>query len=93
MSLVRSCNIICNQQFYLILVISGIPFGIWLAFWRDMQLHGLWIGLTVSLVCSAAVGIWICLCTDWNREVEKVRTRLEADRKHANGHPDPEGAH
>ncbi|CDO73899.1 hypothetical protein BN946_scf185016.g56 [Trametes cinnabarina] len=63
--------------------VVGIPFGIWLAFWRGMQLHGLWIGLTVSLVYCAAAGVWLCLRTDWNREVEKVRVRLEAD-KHAN---------
>ncbi|TBU24333.1 MATE efflux family protein [Dichomitus squalens] len=61
--------------------VIGIPFGIWLAFWRDMQLHGLWVGLTVSLVYAAAIGVWICLKTDWEREVEKVRIRLEADQK------------
>ncbi|KAL7284329.1 hypothetical protein ACG7TL_001615 [Trametes sanguinea] len=70
--------------------VVGIPFGVWLAFWRDMQLHGLWIGLTVSLVYCAAAGVWLCLRTDWNREVEKVRVRLEAD-KHSNG--DVEGLH
>lgn len=46
-----------------------------------MDLHGLWIGLTVSLVYSAAIGVWICMKADWEREVEKVRDRLEADRK------------
>ncbi|KAI1798396.1 MATE efflux family protein [Ganoderma leucocontextum] len=63
--------------------VIGIPFGIWLAFWRNMELDGLWIGLTVSLVYCAAVGVWLCLNTDWEREVEKVRIRLEADRKAA----------
>ncbi|CAL1709268.1 unnamed protein product [Somion occarium] len=62
--------------------IIGIPFGLWLAFKRDMSLHGLWIGLTVSLVYAATVGVWICLSTDWDREVQKVRERLESD-KHA----------
>ncbi|KAI0945255.1 hypothetical protein AcW1_001519 [Taiwanofungus camphoratus] len=61
--------------------VIGIPFGIWLTFWRGMQLHGLWIGLTISLVCCAAIGVWICVRTDWGREVEKVRIRLEADKK------------
>lgn len=60
---------------------EGIPFGIWLAFWKGMDLHGLWIGLTVSLVYCAAVGVWLCLQTDWNRQVEKVRIRLAADSK------------
>lgn len=62
--------------------LTGIPFGLWLAFKRDMSLHGLWIGLTVSLVYAATVGVWICLSTDWDREVQKVRERLESD-KHA----------
>ncbi|KAL1941520.1 hypothetical protein VTO73DRAFT_6959 [Trametes versicolor] len=61
--------------------VVGIPFGIWLAFWKGMDLHGLWIGLTVSLVYCAAVGVWLCLQTDWNRQVEKVRIRLAADSK------------
>ena len=46
-----------------------------------MGLHGLWIGLTVSLVYCATAGVWICLRTDWAREVEKVRMRIAADRK------------
>ncbi len=45
-----------------------------------MGLHGLWYGLTVSLVYGSAVGVWLGLRTDWNREVEKVRKRLEADK-------------
>ncbi|KAI0674131.1 MATE efflux family protein [Trametes maxima] len=71
--------------------VVGIPFGIWLAFWRDMHLHGLWVGLTVSLVYSAAAGVWISVRADWEREVEKVRIRLEADRKDGGG--DVEEAH
>ncbi|KAH9855642.1 MATE efflux family protein [Lenzites betulinus] len=71
--------------------VVGIPFGIWLAFWHGMRLHGLWIGLTVSLVYSAAVGVAISLRTDWEREVEKVRIRLEEDAKPAPG--DVERAH
>ncbi|KAI0634984.1 MATE efflux family protein [Trametes polyzona] len=67
--------------------VVGIPFGIWLAFWHDMALHGLWIGLTVSLVYCAAAGVTISLRTDWDRQVEKVRLRLEADTK------PPQGGH
>ncbi|KAH9922447.1 mate-domain-containing protein [Amylocystis lapponica] len=61
--------------------VIGIPFGLWLTFKRGMALHGLWIGLTVSLVYCAAAGVWLCLRTDWAREVEKVRVRLAADQK------------
>ena len=61
--------------------VIGIPFGIWLAFSRDMSLHGLWIGLTVALVYASSAGVWICARTDWERQVEKVRRRLEAEHK------------
>ncbi|EPQ53474.1 MATE efflux family protein [Gloeophyllum trabeum ATCC 11539] len=59
----------------------GIPFGLWLAFKRDMGLAGLWIGLTVSLVFVATIGAYLCLGADWEREVEKVRVRLAADKR------------
>ncbi|KAI0284705.1 MATE efflux family protein [Russula aff. rugulosa BPL654] len=58
----------------------GVPFGIWLAFRRNMGLHGLWYGLTVSLIYGSAVGVWLGLRTDWNREVQKVQKRLEQDK-------------
>ncbi|KAI9458930.1 MATE efflux family protein [Lactarius psammicola] len=58
----------------------GIPTGVWLAFRRNMGLHGLWYGLTISLVYGSAVGVWIGLKTDWVREVQKVQMRLEADK-------------
>lgn len=46
-----------------------------------MELKGLWIGLTLALVYCAAVGVYLCLITDWQKEVEKVAVRLAADRK------------
>ena len=64
---------------------AGIPFGIWLAFKRDMGLHGLWIGLTLSLIYAATIGVWICLTADWDREVKKVRDRIAADKQAAAG--------
>ena len=61
----------CNQ---------GIPFGIWLAFKVNLGVHGLWIGLTVSLVYCSVAGVWLCIRTDWNREVQKVMDRLQRER-------------
>jgi MATE family multidrug resistance protein len=63
---------------------TGIPFGVWLAFPCSMGLHGLWFGLTLSLVYCAAVSVSMALNADWNRESEKVQKRLEA----ANAHQD-----
>jgi MATE family multidrug resistance protein len=54
----------------------GIPFGIYLAFPRKFGLHGLWFGFTVSLICTACVGIWLCVRTDWDHEVRKAAERL-----------------
>ena len=40
----------------------------------------LWIGLTFALVYCSVVGIWICVRTDWGREVRKVQARMEKER-------------
>ncbi|KAH9974781.1 multidrug/Oligosaccharidyl-lipid/Polysaccharide flippase [Lactifluus volemus] len=58
----------------------GIPVGIWLALRRDMGLHGLWCGQTLSLICISTVGVWIVLRTDWEQEVQTAQKRLEEDR-------------
>ncbi|KAL1717095.1 mate-domain-containing protein, partial [Schizophyllum commune] len=59
--------------------IMGIPMGVWLAFSFDYGLHGLWIGLTLSLVYCAAFGWWFAWRTDWEREVAKVQARVERE--------------
>jgi hypothetical protein len=45
-------------------------------------LQGLWIGLTVSLVYCSVFGTVLCLLTDWQHEVEKVRARVQAEERH-----------
>jgi MATE family multidrug resistance protein len=67
---------------------TGIPSGIYLAFKTGLDLWGLWIGLTISLIYSAFVGGYICLNADWNYEVKKVLERIEADK-----HQDQPGGH
>lgn len=66
--------------------VIGIPFGLWLAFKQDMQLAGLWCGLTAALLYTSTLSIWICLKTNWKREVEKVAERLAVDNKCRDGH-------
>ncbi|KAG1725060.1 MATE efflux family protein [Suillus paluster] len=63
--------------------VIGIPFGIWLAFKKDMGLVGLWLGLTVSLVYCSAWGIYMCITADWQKEVRKVLDRLAVESKNA----------
>ncbi|KAF9525724.1 MATE efflux family protein [Crepidotus variabilis] len=61
--------------------IFGIPLGVYLAFGtgtgRGMGLHGLWLGLTFSLVYCALFGTWFCVTADWDKEVTKVQDRLK----------------
>lgn len=63
--------------------VIGIPFGVWLAFSdrTKLELKGLWIGLTVSLVFTAAWGVYLCVTADWNKEVKKVMRRIEDENK------------
>jgi len=51
----------------------------YLAFKQDLELWGLWIGLTVALVFSGVVGSLTVLRADWDYEVTKVMDRLEGD--------------
>ncbi|KAJ7484512.1 MATE efflux family protein [Mycena latifolia] len=65
-----------NLSAYLLI---GIPFGIWLAFNRNLGIHGLWIGLTVAAGYCVACGGLMCVRTDWDREVKKVLARINAE--------------
>ncbi|KAF8873553.1 hypothetical protein CPB85DRAFT_1233350, partial [Mucidula mucida] len=58
-----------------------IPLALLLTFKAHMGLHGLWLGLTVSLVYCAVFGSLLCLRTDWQHEVDKVMARLEEEKK------------
>ncbi|KAK0446870.1 MATE efflux family protein [Armillaria borealis] len=59
----------------------GIPLGILLTFKAGMGLHGLWYGLTVSLIYCAVFGTLLCVRTDWDHEVAKVMARLKEEDK------------
>jgi MATE family multidrug resistance protein len=61
----------------------GLPIGVFLTFSPKISLGlwGLWIGVTISLLYCACIGTWICMRTDWNEEVGKVRERLARERR------------
>jgi len=61
--------------------ILGIPLGMFFAFKLHYGLHGLWMGLTFSLIYCALLGTWLCVRTNWEREVQKVQDRLKEEDK------------
>lgn len=65
--------------------VLGIPLGLYLAFDPSikMGLYGIWIGLTASLIYSAVIGCWLCLRTDWDEEVRRVRASLYREQQRA----------
>ncbi|KNZ72993.1 hypothetical protein J132_01506 [Termitomyces sp. J132] len=55
----------------------GLPFGVWLAFYCNMRLHGLWMGMAVALTYCSVIGSVLCHRTNWDYEIAKVIERME----------------
>lgn len=65
---------ILNLTAYYVL---GIPLGLYLAFACEHGLGGLWEGLTLALVYTSGVGIWVGVRgVDWEAEVTKAQGRI-----------------
>ena len=64
----------------------------YITFKHNMGLWGLWIGLTLALVCTDVIGGLIILRADWDHEVEKVMKRLEGERNLGNDDESTESA-
>ncbi|KAB5592881.1 MATE efflux family protein [Ceratobasidium theobromae] len=57
--------------------VIGLPLGFYLTFWCNMNLHGLWIGLAIAILC-AALTIWVTvLRLDWDAQVREAKERVE----------------
>ncbi|CCO31060.1 putative transporter C11D3,06 [Rhizoctonia solani AG-1 IB] len=74
----QSLGALVNVTAYYVI---GIPLGIYLAFWWNLDLRGLWIGLATALCYSAVISAYVILRTNWSKEVLRVRARLEDDGK------------
>ncbi|CAE6504877.1 unnamed protein product [Rhizoctonia solani] len=55
----------------------GIPLGLYLAFWKGMELKGLWIGITAAIFYAASASIYAVSRTVWRKEVENAVQRLK----------------
>lgn len=56
----------------------GLPIGLYLTLGTNLGLPGLWTGLIVAtLLYGVAMGTYLWLTTDWDREVKKVLIRVE----------------
>jgi MATE family multidrug resistance protein len=52
-----------------------------LTFSRQQGLKGLWSGAAIALFCSAAIGLYLSLKTNWDEEVQKAAKRLEEEER------------
>ncbi|KAF9224731.1 MATE efflux family protein [Gyrodon lividus] len=71
----------------------GFPIGLWLAFTQDLRLFGLWWGLNIAILWQSSIGSYLCVTTDWQREVDKVMARLAVDKAYQHQWVDEEHAH
>ncbi|OIT05768.1 protein detoxification 40 [Nicotiana attenuata] len=55
----------------------GIPVGCLLGFKFDLGAKGIWTGMIGGTVMQTIILLWFTYRTDWNKEVEKARTRLD----------------
>jgi multidrug resistance protein, MATE family len=60
--------------------VVGIPCGMYLTFGRHYGLSGLWLGLELAIVYTAAVGGSICARMRWREEAIRVAARIKADK-------------
>nr|XP_028959141.1 protein DETOXIFICATION 40-like [Malus domestica] len=57
--------------------IVGIPLGCLLGFKFDFGAQGIWVGMIGGTFMQTVILMWVTFRTDWNKEVEKVRNRLD----------------
>ncbi|KAL6992784.1 Protein DETOXIFICATION 40 [Sarracenia purpurea var. burkii] len=55
----------------------GLPVGCLLGFKFDLGAKGIWSGMIGGTVMQTTILLWTTYWTDWNKEVEKAKKRLE----------------
>ncbi|XVF43382.1 hypothetical protein PTKIN_Ptkin02bG0036000 [Pterospermum kingtungense] len=57
--------------------VVGIPLGSLLGFYFNLGAKGIWSGMIGGTAMQTAILIWITCRTDWKKEVEEARKRLD----------------
>ncbi|TYI27543.1 hypothetical protein ES332_A05G184400v1 [Gossypium tomentosum] len=57
--------------------VVGIPLGCVLGFKNDLGAKGIWSGMIGGTMMQTLILLWVTFTTDWNKEVEIARRRLD----------------
>ncbi|TVU38881.1 hypothetical protein EJB05_12276, partial [Eragrostis curvula] len=58
--------------------VVGVPLGIFLGFYLDFGAKGVWSGMVIGgTLMQTLILLWFTFRTDWHKEVEKAKARLE----------------
>ncbi|RVX08372.1 Protein detoxification 40 [Vitis vinifera] len=57
--------------------IVGVPLGSLLGFYFKLGAKGIWLGMLGGTLMQTFILIWVTARTNWNKEVEKAKERLE----------------
>lgn len=57
--------------------VVGIPLGCVLGFKFDLGAKGIWSGMIGGTVMQTLILVWVTYRTDWSKEVEKAKQRLD----------------
>ncbi|KAJ2399441.1 ethionine resistance protein [Coemansia sp. RSA 2559] len=58
------------------LYVIALPLAYVLAFYFDLGLYGMWIGLALGFVLISGAEFWLVITSDWNGEVQKSTLRI-----------------
>ncbi|KAL3627501.1 Protein DETOXIFICATION 40 [Castilleja foliolosa] len=57
--------------------VVGIPVGCLLGFTFNLGVKGIWAGMIGGTMMQTLILLWVTFRTDWNKEVEKAKKRLD----------------
>nr|ACL53378.1 unknown [Zea mays] len=58
--------------------VVGVPLGVFLGFYLDLGAKGIWSGMVIGgTMMQTLILLWVTFRTDWTKEVENARARLD----------------